>query len=376
MFYQRRIARTLLLATILLMGVAAVAGAQTQQGQSSTPQASSAATAPQQKPTPSKRDETIDDEDVVRVETDLTNVLFTAVDKNKRFITSLKQEDVHVFEDNKEQQVFTFQRETDRPLSLAILIDTSISEERTLPEERNAASEFVSSVIRPGKDEVAVLSFTGDATLEVGLTGNAARVRRAIDRVEFVAPAGYIGGGVAVPGTPPISGDSRAGSTAIWDAVWVTATDVLSESSDKTRRAIILLTDGVDTSSQKRLSDAVDSAIKADAIIYVIGIGDNFYDGVDKGQLNKISERTGGRAYYPRNEEDLRSAFAQIQEELRSQYLLAYSPTNRAKDGSYRQVRVEIVNPELSKQNLRLTYRNGYFAQTTGATVRPPKKRP
>ncbi len=326
---------------------------------------------PPRRPAP-QRDETIDDEDVERVETDLTNVLFTAVDKNKRFVTSLRQEDVRLLEDGVEQKVFTFQRETDRPLSLAILIDVSASQERTLPEEKSAAQRFVDTVIRARKDEVAVLTFTGDATLELGLTGNASRVRRAIDNVEFTPPSGYVGGGVTV-GTPPINGSSREGTTAIWDAVWVTSREVLGESSDKTRRAIILLTDGVDTSSRLKLGEAVDSALKADAIIYSIGIGDSFsFDGVDEGSLRKISERTGGRAYFPRSEDDLRSAFAQIQEELRSQYLVAYSPSNKSKDGSFRKVSLEVVNPELKKQNLRLTYRQGYFARSA-VDARPRK---
>jgi VWFA-related protein len=208
------------------------------------------------------------------------------------------------------------------------------------------------------------------------LTGSVQRVRRAIERVEFTPPSGYIGGGIVVPGTPPISGDnqSRAGSTAIWDSVWVTTTEVLSETSDKTRRAIILLTDGVDTSSRLKMQEAVESALKTDTIIYAIGIGDSFsFDGVDEGSVRKIAERTGGRAYFPRDESDLRSAFAQIQDELRSQYLVAYSPTNKAKDGSFRQLKIEVVNPELRKQNLRLTYRQGYFAQS--ATAATPRKR-
>ena len=333
---------------------------------------------PKPKATPQDGDEAIDDDDVVRFETDLTNVLFTAVDRNKRFVTTIKKEDVRVLEDGVEQDVFTFQRETDRPLSLAILVDTSASQERTLPEEKSAAQRFVDAVIRSRRDEVAVLSFTGDATLEQGLTGNASNVRRAIDRIEFVPPSGYIGGGtvINVPGTtPPISGDTqrRAGSTAIWDAVWVTARDVLSETSDKTRRAIILLTDGVDTSSTKKMSEAIDSALKADAIIYSIGIGDDFFSGVEEDSLRQLSERTGGRAYFPRDETDLRAAFSQIQEELRSQYLLAYSPKNKAKDGTFRKVLIEVVNPDLQKQKLRLTYRQGYFAQSAAAPT-PRKK--
>jgi VWFA-related protein len=337
---------------------------------------------PQQPPakaTPPKQDdsEAIDEDDVLRVETDLTNVLFTAVDKNKRFITALKREDIRVFEDGVQQEVFAFQRETDRALSLAILIDTSASQERTLPEEKSAARTFIDSVIRPSKDEVAILSFTGETTLELGLTGSITRVRRAIEGVEFTPPSGYIGGGIVVPGTtPPISGDNqmRAGSTAIWDSVWVTTQEVLNETSDKTRRAIILLTDGVDTSSRLKMAEAVDSALKTDTIIYAIGIGDSFsFDGVDEGSVRKIAERTGGRAYFPRDESDLRSAFAQIQDELRSQYLVAYSPSNKAKDGSFRQLKIEVINPELRKQNLRLTYRQGYFAQA--ATAATPKRR-
>ncbi|MFL6257655.1 MAG: VWA domain-containing protein [Pyrinomonadaceae bacterium] len=366
MLSQKRFAVVLALLLAASVLLPAASGVSAQQSKSPAPQT--------QRPAP-QRDDTIDDDDVERVETDLTNVLFTAVDKSRRFVTSLKQDDIRVIEDGVEQKVFTFQRETDRPLSLAILIDCSASQERTLPEEKSAAQRFVDTVIRATKDEVAVLTFTGDATLEQGLTGSAARVRRAIDHVEFTPPSGYIGGGVLV-GTPPISGDNqaRAGSTAIWDAIWVTSREVLNESSDKTRRAIILLSDGVDTSSRLKLQEAVDSALKADAIIYAVGIGDSFsFEGVDEGSMRKISERTGGRAYFPRNEDDLRSAFAQIQEDLRSQYLIAYSPSNKTKDGSFRKVQIDLVNPELKKQQLRLTYRQGYFARSA-VDGRPRRK--
>ncbi|HEY0078320.1 MAG TPA: VWA domain-containing protein [Pyrinomonadaceae bacterium] len=392
MFYRRQFGQalaSLLMVALLWSGVAPSSAQDTSGEAASASRPRRAADAsPQQQPpaqprqTPRRNDDTTlqDDDDVERVETDVTNVLFTAIDKNKRFITTLTQQDVRVTEDGVPQEIFTFQRETDRPLSLAILVDTSASQERTLPEEKRAARVFVDAVIRPGKDEVAVVSFTGDATLEQGLTGNASRIRGAIDRIEFVPPSGYMGGGVMVPGTPPISGtnQARAGSTAIWDALWVTSKEILSDTSDKTRRAIILLSDGVDTSSRLKMTEAIDHAIKSDAVIYSIGIGDSFnFDGVEEASLRKVSERTGGRAYFPRDESDLRAAFAQIQQELRSQYLVAYSPTNKKKDGSYRQVKIEVVNPEMRKQNLRLTYRQGYFAKssvtaTTQDTPRQP----
>jgi VWFA-related protein len=325
----------------------------------------------QQKPRQQDDPQPIDDDEVLTVDTSLTNVLFSAIDRDKRFYSTLSKDDIRVIEDGVPQEIFTFQKQVDLPITLAIVIDTSASQEYTLPQEKAAARAFVNSVLRPAKDEVAVVSFTGDVMLEQGLTGNVSRVLSAVDKVEFTPPAGYIGGGVVV-GTPPISGNSRAGSTALWDAVYVTCDEVLSESSDRTRRAIVLLTDGVDTSSRYKMSDAVDRAIKNETLVFAIGIGDRFnYQGVDEGSLKKIAERTGGRAYFPRDEGDLRTAFDQIQRELREQYLVAYSPTNKRRDGTFRKLQIEIANPELKRQNLKLTYRQGYFAKSD----EPPAQR-
>jgi len=335
---------------------------------------------PQASPTPPKRDDeiTLTGEDVVRVETNLTNIFFTAADKHKRFINTLRREDIRVLEDNVPQEIFTFQQNIDLPLSLAILIDCSQSEERTLPDEKAAARSFLESVLRPNKDEAAVVSFTGEVTLEQGLTGNIARLRRAIDQVEFVPPSGYIGGGVVVGGTPPISGTQQtlAGSTAIWDAIWATSNELLSDSAEHTRRAIILLTDGEDTISQTNMQEAINRAVKADALVYAIGIGDRYEFGINEGALKKITESTGGRAYFPRNESELREAFAQIQKDLREQYLVAYSSSNKTRDGSFRRVAIELVSPESRRQDLKLNYRPGYFAKTPGSVTSPSTKKP
>jgi Ca-activated chloride channel homolog len=318
-------------------------------------------------PTPRREELPQDSDEVVRVDTNLTNIFFTAADRNKRFISDLKAEDIRVFEDGQPQEIFTFQQNIDLPLSLAILIDTSASEERTLPDEKEAARAFLESVLRPGKDEAAVISFTGETTLEQGFSGNLERLRRAIDRVEFIPPSGYIGGGVVVNGTPPISGTNQAiaGSTAIWDAVWATSEELISTSAEHTRRAIILLTDGVDTSSRMKMHDAIERAQKADALIYAIGIGDRYTFNVNEGSLKKIAEQTGGRAYFPRHATDLREAFAQIQRDLREQYLVAYSPLNKARDGSFRKIEIQVINPALRQRELKLNYRTGYFAKTT-----------
>jgi Ca-activated chloride channel homolog len=336
---------------------------------------------PSSTPKPKPRDEEApgQSDEVIRVETNLTNIFFTAEDKHKRFISTLKQDDIRVYEDGQPQQIFTFQQNTDLPLSLAILIDTSASEERTLPEEKSAAREFIESALRPNRDEAAVVSFTGEVTLEQGFTGSIERLRRAIDKVEFVPPSGYIGGGIVVPTTPPISGTNQimAAATAIWDAVWATSNELLSESAEHTRRAIILLTDGDDTISQMHMSDAIQRAQKAEALVYAIGIGDRYNFNVNESALRKITDQTGGRAYFPRNERELREAFTQIQHDLREQYLVAYSPTNKARDGSYRRIQVEIINPELKKETLKLNYRQGYFAKVPDSgTSTPARKKP
>lgn len=319
-------------------------------------------TKPTATPTPEAVEE---DDEPLKIDTEVVNVLFSAQDKNRRLMTDLKQEDVKLLENGQPQEIVAFSRQVDLPISLSILIDTSASQERTLPEEKAAAVSFLDSVIRPEKDEVSIVSFTGETTLEQGMTNNLTRLRRAIQRVEFIPPSGYIGGGV-ITGTPPISGKNQTvqGSTAIWDAIWVTADEVLGPAPEKTRRAIILLSDGVNTYGQKKLDEAVQAALKSEAVIYSIGIGDDFYGGVDKASLNKISEKTGGRAFFPKDEAELRKAFVQIQIEMRSQYLIAYAPTNQNRDGSFRTIDIQLTNAELQKQKVTLTHRKGYFAKT------------
>jgi VWFA-related protein len=320
------------------------------------------ATIPTVTPTPDVIEE---DNEPIRINTEVVNVLFSAQDKNRRLLTDLGKEDVQILEDGQVQEIVEFSRQVDLPLSMAILIDTSVSQERTLPEEKTAAKSFLQSVVRPTKDEVAIVSFTGEATLEQNMTNNVPRLLRAIDQVNFVPPSGYIGGGV-ISGTPPISGRNQqiAGSTALWDAIWVTSEEILGPAPERTRRAIILLSDGINTFGKKNFDDAVQAALKAEAVIYSIGIGDDFYGGVDKKALSRLSERTGGRAFFPKDEIELRRAFTQIEVEMRSQYLIAYEPTNQKRDGTYRKIEIRLINPELAKQKITLTHRQGYFAKT------------
>ncbi|MBV9959064.1 MAG: VWA domain-containing protein [Acidobacteria bacterium] len=305
-----------------------------------------------------------DDDEVVRVETDLTNILFTAIDKDRRYVTTLRKEDVRVFENDTPQEVFTFQRETELPLSLAILIDTSWSQEETLPDEKAAARAFVDAVIRPEKDQAAIISFTGKPTIEQPLTGDLSSLQKGIEQVIVIHPRDPEEGGAVATAEERAEPDydDSIGYTNIWDSLSFASNEVLSQTHARTRRAIILLTDGNDTNSRLKKEEAIERAVKANVVIYSIGIvGDR--QSVEKETLRRISEKTGGRAFFPDEENDLHAAFKQIEQELRAQYLLAYTPSNAARDGSYRRIRLEITNPELRKRKLRLLYREGYYAR-------------
>ena len=305
------------------------------------------------------------DDEVLRIETDLTNLLFNANDKDNRYITTLRESDIRVLEDGVPQKLFTFQRETDRPLSIAFLIDVSISEERTLPEEKAAARVFIENVIRSNKDQAAIIPFEGYAHLEQPLTRDVLAIFRTLERVEVAYPS-YLGSAPALTGItsgPGTIAPPNEGSTAIWDSVVLTCRKVLARDREQRRRAIILLTDGQDSTSRLRRTEAIDQAIQTETVIYAIGIGDKRYEGVNKGALREIAERTGGRAFFPKKEDDLRSAFAEIEQELRSQYLIAYSSTNKKRDGTFRTITLEITTPEFQKQGLKLRYRPGYFAR-------------
>ncbi|HSB10366.1 MAG TPA: VWA domain-containing protein [Blastocatellia bacterium] len=304
---------------------------------------------------PNKDDEIGSSDDALRLGTDLVNVLFTAVDRNNRVIGDIRQDEVTVLEDGRPQQIFTFKRETTLPINIAILMDLSGSQEYTFPQEKIAAGEFLRSIIRAGKDSAAILTFQDDVELVQGLSSRMDTLNRAFDEIQYsrrFSPS-----------------SSRHQATALYDAIYITADEVLAHdefrrgSTDDavTRRAIILLTDGVDNASRRKLDEAIDRAWRAGVIIYSIGIGDRFrFEGVREEVLRRLGDETGGRAYFPRGPDDLLDDFRQIESELRSQYLVAYSPSNLTHDGRFRRVEVRVnARPEA-----RIIHRRGYYAAT------------
>jgi VWFA-related protein len=303
-------------------------------------------------------------DDVIRTETDVTNLPFTAMDKERRFVTTLKAEDLRVLEDGVPQQLFTFQRETDRPLAIAFLIDVSFSQDTTLPAEKAAARTFIEKVIDSHKDQVAIIPFTGLAYLEQPMTRDILSVYQVLERIDVAVPS-YLGAGrplTGIPTGPGLPAPPEEGTTAIWDAVALTSSNVLANTQGLRRRAIILLTDGINTTGRLSKKQAIDQALAAETVVYAIGIG-SAKDGLDRGVLRDVAQGTGGRAFFPDKKFDLNAAFSEIEKELRTQYLLAYSSTNKKRDGAYRKITIEVTNPELKKEKLEIRHRPGYFAK-------------
>lgn len=306
-----------------------------------------------------------DDVDVIRVNTDVTNLPFTVLDKQRRFITTLNVDDIRVLEDGVPQQLFTFQRQTDRPLAIAFLIDVSISQQYTLSDEKAAARGFIESAIHSNKDQVAIVPFTGQAFLEQGLTRDVLSVYQVLQQIDVAIPA-YQGAGRPLSGIrtgPGLPATPPEGTTAIWDAIALTSSQVLAKTQDQRRRAIVLLTDGLDTASRLRRTDAINDVLAAEAVVYAIGIGDSKGEGVNKSVIKELAERTGGRAFFPKKADDLQAAFAEIEKELRTQYLIAYSSSNKKRDGAYRRITIELSNPQLKNEKLEIRHRPGYFAK-------------
>jgi VWFA-related protein len=309
----------------------------------------------QQKPKEKKEAEDPQEQEAdqtIRLGTQLVTVPFNVTDKKNKYINELTKGDIEVLEDDKPQKIFSFERQTDLPLTIALLIDISGSQSYTLPAEKSAAQRFLRRVIRPAKDIAAVATFEGEAELVQNFTSDVEKLSRAIDSVQVpvMPPSVHTGG------TPPINGGSRVGSTALHDAIYAVSSDLLKNEAG--RRVLILISDGVNYGSRLKLRDAIERTWRNEVIVYSIGIGDPSYDGVDEGTLKKVASETGGRAFFPRNEEDLDKAFALIDEDLRSQYVLAYEPANEARDGSFRTIQMKVKN----RKDLTVRHRRGYFA--------------
>jgi len=318
---------------------------------------------------------------VIRGGVALVDLLVTVRDKKGALAKNLKQSDFRILEEGQEQQITRFARETDLPLTIGMLVDVSGSVAKEVSDERRAARQFFTQVLRP-HDQAFLIGFSRKAELLQDTTDSIQKLQQGLDELlpgkasnpsqvvfaqfpgRFPLPIPGQGRG-RVPRPRPGGGQGKGpgrvpgrgqvvGGTVLYDAVFLAADEVLRPATG--RKAIILITDGEDQGSLVPLSRALEAAVKSDVIIYSIFVKPDRRGGVGEDVLERLSGETGGRVFRL-EKRNLEKIFAEINEELRSQYSISYSPTNTARDGAYRRIEIQMADKSMKPQA-----RKGYYA--------------
>jgi VWFA-related protein len=309
-------------------------------------------------PSATPKDEPQDDPaETVKVNVDVVQLFFNVKDKHGALIPNLAKEDFSIVEDGAPQTIKYFKAESDLPLTLGILIDSSGSQQRVLEMEKEVGGAFLENILRP-KDEAFVIDFDVDVNLLQDFTSSVSKLKRALNDAKINTGGGTCSSPIGPQGPVPCGASGPRG-TLLYDAVYLASHDELSH--EVGRKAMILLTDGEDQGSSLKIRDAIEAAQKADSICYVLLIADRgFYGGGYYGdsEMKKLTAETGGRVIEVGNKIDkLREAFDQIANELRSQYNIGYTPTNTVRDGSFRKIEIRPNHHEY-----KIQARAGYYA--------------
>jgi Ca-activated chloride channel homolog len=341
---HRLLVRTLALAPLLAfswLGIAQNAGAPAPSSASSPAQTPAASATSQNSSASNSGDSNSDAGDIpkIRVGTNEVSVVFTVTDKHNKRVTDLKQTDFRILDGSKPAvEIRSFHAEANLPLQVGLLVDASSSVRDRFKFEQESAIEFLNQTVRKRFDEAFVVGF--DATPEVTqeFTDDTEKLDRGVHELR--------------PG----------GGTAMYDALYFACRDKLLKHprNGPTRRAIILLSDGEDNQSHVTREEAIEMAERAEAIVYTISTNVSGTHGPGDKVLERIADATGGRAFFPFQIRDVANAFAEIQDELRTQYAVSYKPADFKPDGSFRSI--EIVAND--RKNFRVRARRGYYAAT------------
>jgi VWFA-related protein len=290
----------------------------------------------------------------IKVDVSVVNILASVRDKKGALIPNLEKQDFTILEDGKPQPIKYFTRETDLPLTIGLLVDVSRSQENLIGIERNAATQFFSQVLGK-KDEAFLISFGEESELLQDYTNSARLLNDGLSRLRVSSGVGGLG-----PGPVPTAGTPRG--TVLYDAVYLAANEKLK--GEVGRKVIVVITDGVDEGSKLTIDQAIEAAQKADAVIYSIDYSDpGFYGpfggfgGGGESALRKMSDATGGHVYKVDRKHTLDQVFKELQDEMRSQYAIGYTPANSNRDGAYRKIEIKMANKDLKAQA-----RKGYYA--------------
>ena len=347
--------RQLVVVSAVLIVSSVWAAAQTQNPPAQPqPQNPPAAPSPGQAQNPQEQQDNGEPLETFKAQVNVVNLFFNVKDHHGMLIPGLTKDNFEVLEDGKPQTIKYFSAESNQPLTLGIMIDTSASQTRVLELEQEACAQFLHEVLRD-KDLAFVINFDVDVNLDQDFTNNVRDLSRALNKVQINAG---MGGGPPGLGGGPIPTVPRG--TLLYDAIYLGADEKLK--NEVGRKAMIVFTDGEDQGSRLKIRDAIEAAQKADTICYVILIADRgFYGGFGysgDADMKKLADETGGRVIEVGNKpEKLRQAFEQIQNELRSQYNIGYTPTNNKLDGTYRRIQIHPKGGEY-----KIQARQGYYA--------------
>ncbi len=296
-----------------------------------------------------------DPDKVLKVDVDVVNLFFTVREKKGQLIGNLNKDDFAVFEDGKQQTIKYFTRESDLPLTIGLLVDVSGSQANLIEVEKHAASQFFSQVLRP-KDMAFLISFGTDSELLQDYTNSTKLLKAGLEGLR-------VSSDVSGLTTGPVPTASHPRGTVLYDTVYVAAHDELANQVG--RKALVLITDGIDQGSRYKNEQGIEAAQRADAIIYSIyyvdyrAYGGGIFGGMSDSALRKMSDETGGRVLKVDNKNSLQNIFDQIQQELRTQYSIGYTPTNPSSNGGYRHVEIRV--PQREKE-VKVQVRKGYYA--------------
>lgn len=293
-----------------------------------------------------------------RANTNVVQLFFNVKDKKGGMIGNLPKDAFEVAEDGKPQTIKYFSAESQLPLTLGILIDSSASQERVLSMEQEVGGAFLGQILRE-KDMAFVMDFNIGVSLVQDFTSSPRRLKAALNSVKINSGGQAVVSGLPGQGGGPVPTVGQPKGTLLYDAVYLASHDEMGQQVD--RKAMILLTDGEDQGSQYKLRDAIEAAQKADTIVYVLLCADRGFYGFGgysgDSEMKRLTAETGGRVIEVGNKtEKLKQAFDQISEELRSQYNIGYIPTNAVTNGGFRKVQIK------SKDGYKIQARSGYFA--------------
>jgi Ca-activated chloride channel homolog len=355
-----RIKPLLLLTAVLLCGAVPFFGQQ-QQKPAPPPAATPAPDA-----TPAQDPQSEKSQTTIKIPVNLVDVLFTVLDRRNKLVSGLEQSDFKVFDDNVAQDIRYFSKQSDLPLRIGMLLDTSNSIRDRIKFEQDAANNFLFSVLRRNRDEAFVMTFDDEPQVLQGFTGDAGSLRDHILQTR------------------------AGGATAVYDAIYQACANELShpprppgDQPDVVRRVMILISDGEDNLSTHTRAEAIEMAQRTSVVIYTISTstqwitlddpskektGNRKYHLTDGDKiLQDLAEETGGRSFYPYHVDDLDQSFQDIGEELRNQYSIAYNPTNHAVDGRYHKIRIDVSD----HKGYQVRARRGYYARQNKEILKP-----